>query len=86
MKSRSPPLEERPVRVCPSESTLEFTVIVVVPTSPSTVALIVALPGEMAVTIPVVDTVATLAALLDQLTSRPVSGVPVASRAPAVNC
>jgi hypothetical protein len=40
----------------------------------------------MAVTIPVVDTVATLAALLDQLTGRPVSGVPVASRAPAVSC
>jgi hypothetical protein len=62
------------------------TVMADVAVSPSTVAVMVALPGATAVTTPVVDTLATLDALLLHVTARPVSTVPAASRALAVSC
>src|SRR6266849_1749698 len=61
------------------------TVIAAVPLCPSLVAVIVAVPAPCAVTSPVVLTIA-MAALLDvQVTTRPVSGLPLASRGVAVN-
>jgi hypothetical protein len=56
------------------------------PAIPSLVAEIVAPPGAVAVTKPVLFTVATDAALVVQATLRPVSAVPDASRGVAANC
>jgi hypothetical protein len=52
----------------------------------STVARIVAVPAEMAVTTPAGETVATLGVRQLQLTIRPVRTFPPASRATAVAC
>jgi hypothetical protein len=57
-----------------------------VPFTPSTVAVMVALPAATAVTTPSVLTVATAGALLAHVTWRPVSALPAASRALAVSC
>ena len=55
------------------------------PVRPSTVAVIMAVPGEAPVTAPEEFTVATAELLLDQLAPRPVSSFPWASREIAVN-
>jgi hypothetical protein len=62
------------------------TVTGAVPTTPSTVAVIVAEPAATAVTTPVAEMLAT--AVFDELhvTGRPVSTFPAASRALAVSC
>ena len=60
------------------------TITVAVPFTPSTVAVIVALPTATAVTSPVELTVATAGFAEDQLTERPVNVAPDASRADAV--
>src|SRR5436309_4242234 len=62
------------------------TVIAAVPLFPSLVAVIVADPTATAVTRPLADTVATAGALLDQVTSRPVSTLPAESFVVAVSC
>jgi hypothetical protein len=61
------------------------TVIALVPLVPSLVAVIVAEPAPTAVTRPLAETVATAAALLDQVTTRPGSTAPAASLAAAVS-
>jgi hypothetical protein len=61
------------------------TVIAEVPERASLVAVIVAEPAANAVTKPVLETVATAAALVVQVTVR-VSAVPAASRGVAVSC
>src|SRR5688572_11275227 len=63
-----------------------FTVTDVVPVFPSTVAVMVALPGECAVTTPVDVTVATLGRFVDHITTRPVSGLPATSSGCACSC
>jgi hypothetical protein len=60
------------------------TVIALVPVRPSLVAVIVADPALCAVTRPLPETVATADALVAQVTMRPVSAVPPASRGVAV--
>src|SRR5437879_12851949 len=60
------------------------TVIAAEPPCPSLVAVIVAVPAATPVTRPPVDTAATAGALDAQVTDRPDSGVPVASRGVAV--
>ena len=55
------------------------------PDFPSLVAIMVALPGATPVTTPAADTVAIEGALLDHITTRPVSTVPLASRVVALN-
>src|SRR5713226_760207 len=62
------------------------TVRVAVPLFPSEVAVIVAGPDARAVATPFASTVATLGALLVQMTARPVNGLPVASSGVATNC
>jgi hypothetical protein len=62
------------------------TVTAAVPTTRSTVAMIVALPGATAVTSPVADTVATAAALVVQATVRAVRVFPAVSLGVAVYC
>ena len=61
------------------------TLITEVPERVSLVAVIVAEPAANAVTKPVLETVATAAALVLQVTVR-VSAVPAASRGVAVSC
>jgi len=56
------------------------TVIVALPLLPSLVAVIVAEPGALASTTPVLDTVAIVGALVDQVIVRPESAAPFASR------
>ena len=63
-----------------------LTVIPSVPTTPSTVALIATVPAATAVMRPVAETVAMLGDELDQVTVRPVSGVPLLSFGTAVAC
>ena len=60
------------------------TVTLAVPLTPSDVAVIVAVPGARAVTTPAWETVATDSLLELQLTARPVSTLPFASRVVAV--
>src|SRR6266498_4095833 len=62
------------------------TVSVAVPSCPSAVAVIAAVPATSAVASPLPDTVATVRLLELQLTVRPDSTLPVASRSVAVNC
>src|SRR5258708_39538155 len=62
------------------------TVIAAVPLRPSLVAVIVALPAATPVTSPLAETVATPAALLDQLTARPVRGLLAESNGAALSC
>jgi hypothetical protein len=62
------------------------TVIVAVPMIPSIVAVIVAVPGAMPVTSPLVLTMAAAAFKVAQLTVRPVSVCPAESRAITTNC
>src|SRR5216117_2751971 len=62
------------------------TVILAVPLCPSLVAVIVAAPVATAVTSPVEFTLAVAVLLLDQVTARPLSGVPFASFGVAVSC
>src|SRR5207244_4219985 len=62
------------------------TVTPAVPLFPSLVAVIVADPAPVAVTNPVALTVATEPLLADQVTARPVSGLPVAAFGVAVSC
>ena len=64
----------------------DVTVTALVPLLPSLVAAIVAEPGATPVTSPELFTVATAAALVLQVTDRPVSGVPLASFGVAVSC
>lgn len=61
------------------------TVTVLLPLCPSLVAVIVALPGATAVTMPLPDTVAICGALEAQVTTRPESVAPLASRTVAEN-
>lgn len=61
------------------------TVIVAVPLLPSLVAVIVAVPAEIAVTTPSDDTVATFPRSVDQLTTRPLRMLPASSFNCAVN-
>ena len=63
-----------------------MTVIADVPRLPSLVAVIVARPAVRPVTRPLLLTVATPASLLVQVTTRPVSGVPLASVGVAASC
>jgi hypothetical protein len=60
-------------------------VIAAVPIVPSLAALIVTVPAAIAVTNPF-TTLAFVASLVDHVTVRPVSAVPLASRGVAVNC
>jgi len=62
------------------------TVIAAVPVFPSLVAVIVADPAAPPVTRPLAFTLATAVLLLDQVTTRPVSAVPLASFGVAVSC
>src|SRR6266513_3110686 len=62
------------------------TVIADVPLLPSDVAVIVAEPATTPLTSPLPFTVATEVLLLDQVTTRPVSGLPLASFGVAVSC
>src|SRR5207247_1170946 len=62
------------------------TVIAAEPLYPSLAAVIVAAPGLTPVTIPLADTVATPLLPLDQVTVRPVSGLPLASFGVAASC
>ena len=55
------------------------TVMAAVPVFPSTVAVIVAVPGACAVTMPDDVTVATLGRFVDHITTRPVSTLPDSS-------
>jgi len=61
-------------------------VIAAEPLFPSLVAVIVADPAVTPVTNPAGDTVATLGALLDHVTLRPVSTLPAESLVTAVSC
>src|SRR5437867_486115 len=63
-----------------------LTVIVAVPLCPSLVAVIVAAPAATPVTTPPPLTVATAVLLLAQVTVRPPTGLPLASRVVAVSC
>src|SRR5882762_1274031 len=68
------------IRIMPGGSLVEAelavsTVMALVPLFPSLVAVIAAEPAATAVTSPLSSTVATEALLLDQTTTRPVSGV-----------
>src|SRR5213080_2901393 len=63
-----------------------LTVIVAVPPCPSLVAVIVAAPAATPVACPAPFTVATAGLLLDQVTVRPPSGLPNASRVIAAYC
>ena len=56
-----------------------------VPLCPSLVAVIVADPGAMPVTFPFTSAIATAVLLLDHVTTRPVSAVPLASFGVAVS-
>src|SRR5512146_338508 len=56
------------------------------PDLPSDVAVIVAVPAPVAVTRPLVSTVATAVSLVDHVTMRSVSTLPFASLVVAVNC
>jgi len=49
---------------------------VAAPVTPSAIASMVTVPGDILVTSPVSETVATLSAALVQLTARPVSKLP----------
>jgi hypothetical protein len=62
------------------------TVTVAVPLFPSLVAVRVALPAATPVTSPLAETVAMADALLAQVTTRPASGLPLASWGVAVSC
>src|ERR1051326_2775633 len=62
------------------------TVIAAVPLLPSLVAVIVADPGAMPVTLPFTSATATDGLLLDHVTGRPDSGLPLASCGVAVSC
>src|SRR5439155_13297291 len=62
------------------------TVTAAVPLFPSLAAVIVAAPALTPVTIPLADTVATPLLPLDQVTVRPVSGLPLASFGVAASC
>src|SRR5204862_6241085 len=62
------------------------TVTADVPVLPSDVAVMVAEPAVTPLTSPLPFTVATDVLLLDQVTTRPVSGLPFASFGVAVSC
>src|SRR5207248_5361976 len=62
------------------------TVRVDVPLLPSDVAVIVAVPAATPVTSPLPFTLATAVLLLDHVTTRPLSGFPLASFGVAVSC
>ena len=62
------------------------TVIVALPLLPSLVAVIDAVPGATPVTDPLVDTVATVDALVVQVTVRPLNAFPDASSVEAESC
>src|SRR6266581_1060814 len=62
------------------------TVTAAVPLCPSLVAVIVAAPTAAPVTRPLAETVATAPLLVAQLTTRPLSGLPLASLGVAVSC
>jgi hypothetical protein len=70
----------------PPDGGADVTVTALVPLLPSLVAAIAAEPGVTPVTSPELLTVATAAALVLQVTNRPVSGVPLASFGVAVSC
>ena len=70
----------------PGLVTVPVTVIAAGPLCPSLVAVIVADPATTPVTRPLPFTVATAMLLLAQVTTRPASGVPLASLGVAVSC
>src|SRR5437660_8092405 len=63
-----------------------LTVMLAVPLCPSLVAVMVAVPAATPVTRPLPLTVATAVLSLDQVTTRPDSGLPLASFGVAVSC
>src|SRR5687767_1296738 len=75
-----------PTKVTAEPGTGGVTVMAALPLFPSLVAVIVADPSATAVTRPVALTVAAVSSLLVQLTTRPDSGAPFASRGVAVSC
>src|SRR5947209_15778722 len=75
-----------PGKSSPVAAFASVTVTVAEPLSPSLVAVIVADPAALAVTSPLPFTVATAVLLLAHVTTRPVSGAPLASRGVAVSC
>jgi hypothetical protein len=85
----SSPLEEHdamsPAASNTDEALGEVTDTTLVPLLPSLVAVMVAEPTPTPVTSPELLTVASAVALLPQLTDRPVSGFPLASRGVAVS-
>src|SRR2546425_7826922 len=71
----------------PTEATATLdTVMAEVPLCPSLVAVLVADPADAALTSPLPSTLATDVLLLDHVTVRPASGVPLASFGVAVSC
>ena len=78
------------IRIMPGGSLVEAlpvsTVMALVPLFPSLVAVIVAEPAATAVTSPLSFTVATEALLLDQMTTRPGSGVFAEVSVRALSC
>src|SRR6266566_2334930 len=81
----TPTLAEAGLTVTDATGTF-VTVIAAVPLLPSLVAVIVADPGAMPVTLPFTSATATDVLLLDHVTVRPDSGLPLASCGVAVSC
>ena len=74
-----------PTSTSPLPGGRAVTVTSAVPRCPSLVDVIVAAPEALPVTRPLPLTIATAVALLDQVTVRPVSGLPFASLGVAVS-
>lgn len=74
------------VTVATGSGAAATTVMLDVPDFPSLVAVIVAVPGATACTNPLTDTVATAELFVDQLTVRPLSGLPSKSFGVAISC
>src|SRR5205807_216747 len=81
----TPTLAEAGLTVTDATGTL-VTVIAAVPLCPSLVAVIVADPAATPVTLPFTSATATDVLLLDHVTVRPDSGLPLASCGVAVSC
>src|SRR3989442_8998282 len=72
--------------ISPAPTSAAPTVTAALPLCASLVAVMVAVPGLSALTLPVASTVATAGALLVQVTTRLASGLPLASCGVAVSC
>jgi len=78
------PIVEDPTDTVTEATDVEMTVTVADPLCPSLAAVMPAVPALTAVTTPVADTVATAGLLDDQLMTRPVRTLPLASLLVAV--